>query len=203
MNLISKLALFASILGVSEAHVTANPSIAAPGSYFVTAFRVPHGCNGSPTINVTITIPNTISSVTPQVVPGWNISFGYVPSLAPIPQEDGSFVNTTIGSVSYTGNTLPANMYTDFGISFKMPLTADNNNTLYFPTYQTCVNGSNLWIGTPNSNGTAQTANPAPKIQLTNSTSSSSGTKGSNGFVISPSSTPIFALALFSLFALV
>jgi periplasmic copper chaperone A len=47
----------------AAAHVVAEPNKGPAGGYFRTFFRVTHGCHGSPTIAVRITIPDGVQSV--------------------------------------------------------------------------------------------------------------------------------------------
>lgn len=70
--LIASTLLFLSIS--STAHVTLEPSSAPAGEYAKLVFRVPHGCEGSATVKITVKLPEGVLSVKPQVHPGWKIS---------------------------------------------------------------------------------------------------------------------------------
>lgn len=55
----------------TNAHVTLSPKFAEPGQNLSTAFHVPHGCNGSATTSIAVTVPNEITVLTPQQVNNW------------------------------------------------------------------------------------------------------------------------------------
>ena len=57
----------------ASAHVTAAASSTAAGSYTVVTFSLAHGCEGSPTTGLSITIPEGINSVSPTVNPNWDV----------------------------------------------------------------------------------------------------------------------------------
>ena len=71
----SLLALGMSFLPLSSAwaHVTVHPKEAPAGSYAKLTFRVPHGCDGSPTVRLRVQIPEGFVSVKPMVHPLWKI----------------------------------------------------------------------------------------------------------------------------------
>ena len=144
------LALGAALLlaPAAAAHVTANPGEAAADSYAVISFRVPHACDDSPTTSLTVQIQAGVESVTPQVVPGWE-------------------VKVAGKEVTWTGGPLPPHRYTDFGISMKLPNTPDK--TLHFPAIQRCQEGETSWIQVA-AEGEPEPDAPAPAVLLTAAT---------------------------------
>jgi len=56
------------------AHVTLVERTALPGADYVAHFRVGHGCDGSPTIALTVGVPVDVSDVRPQAQAGWTIA---------------------------------------------------------------------------------------------------------------------------------
>ena len=79
MRLFNSAAAAAALLvglaaGDAAAHVTANPNQAPADSWFRTALRVSHGCEGTPTVAVRVKMPEGVLSVRPQMKPGWEIS---------------------------------------------------------------------------------------------------------------------------------
>src|SRR5471032_653967 len=63
--------LFASLPASAMAHVTLTEPQAKPGAHYLAHFKVGHGCDGSPTTALSITIPEGVSHVEPQAKPGW------------------------------------------------------------------------------------------------------------------------------------
>src|SRR5689334_4560363 len=55
------------------AHVTASPNVVEAGSRPQIAFRVGHGCEGSATTALRLTIPAGVEEARPRPVAGWKI----------------------------------------------------------------------------------------------------------------------------------
>jgi uncharacterized protein YcnI len=151
--------------GPVSAHVTANPNEAAAGSYFQTAFTVPHGCSGSPTIAVRIKIPEGVVSVKPQMKPGWQIEIKNRKLEAPIDVGHGRMVTETVDEVAWRGGSLPDSYYDTFGLVMKLPDSA--GRTIYFPFVQECKEGIHRWITIPAAGQKwHDVKEPAPFIRL-------------------------------------
>jgi uncharacterized protein YcnI len=133
----------------ASAHVEVEPSSTAAGSYSLLTFSVGHGCDGSATTAITIDIPDSITSVTPTVNPGWEIT----------PLTDGQ--------VTYTAATpLADGLRTTFALSLQIPADAAVGDTLAFPVLQTCEVGETDWAE-PVVEGEAEPAHPAPSLTVT------------------------------------
>jgi uncharacterized protein YcnI len=143
------------------AHVTANPGEATAGGYTYHAFRVGHGCEGSPTTKVALGIPDGVVSVKPQEVAGWKIDI----IMGPITPYDshGQAVSEGVKEVLWTGGPLPDNHMQQFGLSMKMP--DKPGETIYFPVVQTCQQGVTRWIELPGS-GQGEPELPAAAVKL-------------------------------------
>lgn len=140
----------------ASAHVTVDPSTTGAGSYAVLTFAIPHGCDGSATTSISISIPEQIASVTPTVNPGWDVSL----------TREGDRVTT----VDYTAHTpLPSELRDTFELSLRLPDGAVGD-TLAFPVLQSCVEGSVDWASLE-----AGAAAPAPVVVLTESTGGGHG----------------------------
>jgi len=116
----------------ASAHVSVSATTTAAGAYSVLTFSVGHGCEGSPTTTVAISIPDTIEAVTPTVNDGWAISRVL----------DGERTSEVV----YTATTpLAADQRDAFELS--LALTGEEGDVLEFPTLQTCEVGETLWSG--------------------------------------------------------
>ena len=73
------MALFLSLV---NAHATLNPPVSR-ASYSQSNLRVPHGCNGSDTVSVEVSIPVGLSSVKPQKAPGFVMTISKRPLAVP------------------------------------------------------------------------------------------------------------------------
>jgi uncharacterized protein YcnI len=129
----------------ANAHVGVTPNTTAAGSYAVLTFAVPHGCDGSATTQITITIPDEIASVTPTVNPGWDVTKVMVDEATPATAAADSAPVQRVGQVVYTAHIPLADGYRDT-FALQMPLPEDSaGQTLEFPTLQTCVDGETNW----------------------------------------------------------
>ncbi|KAJ3082299.1 hypothetical protein HK102_001803 [Quaeritorhiza haematococci] len=146
-----------------DAHASVNPPVAIPGSYSAHSIRIGHGCGKSPTNNVTVVIPEGVSSVKPRQITGWTINITKKPLNPPI-QTEGRTINETVDTVSWFGGNLADEYYEDFGLSLRLP-PGDDGTKLWFKVYQMCLNGSNPWIEIPEA-GKASPDFPAAALTL-------------------------------------
>ncbi len=150
----------------ASAHIDIDPSSTAAGSYAVLSLALPHGCDGSPTTSISISIPESVVSVTPTVNPGWTVAKTAVDLAKPITDEEGNTISTRIGRVVYTAITpMEDGLRTTFDLSVPLPADAAGK-TLEFPVLQTCVTGSTTWDQHA-VEGKAEPEHPAPSIVVT------------------------------------
>jgi len=159
-------AMLAGLAIPASAHVKAHPDSATAGSYFETAFTVPHGCDGSPTIALRIKIPDEIISVKPQMKPGWTVSIKMRKLHPPRKTEHGRTITESVDEVEWRGGPLPDNLYDSFGLMMKLPDTAGKR--VYFPTVQECQQGIHRWVEIPAADGQGWTdlREPVPFVTL-------------------------------------
>jgi uncharacterized protein YcnI len=149
----------------ASAHVTAQPNEAAADSYFLTAFSVPHGCDGSATIAVRMKIPDGVTSVKPQMKAGWEVSIKTRNLDKPAAAGHGATVGETVDEVAWRGGPLPDNLFDTFGLLMKLPDAP--GQTLYFPVIQECQQGVHRWIEIPTGQQTwGDLPEPAPFLRL-------------------------------------
>ena len=130
----------------ASAHVGVTATSTAAGSYSILTFGVGHGCDGSPTTSIAISIPEAITSVTPTVNPNWTISKVMETLDTPIAQEEGDPITERVAQVVYTANSpLAADQRDTFELS--LPLVGYEGEVLEFPTLQTCEVGETNWTG--------------------------------------------------------
>lgn len=132
----------------ASAHVSASSDSTAAGSYAIVTFSVPHGCEASPTTGITISIPDSILSVTPTVNPSWSVE--KVITEVPEGTEDasGNAITERVGEIVYTSTTggLPDGLRDSFELSVRLP-DGEVGDVVEFPVLQECVEGSVEWIG--------------------------------------------------------
>lgn len=159
------------------AHVSASPAQVTAGEHAVIDLRVPHGCDGSPTTALSVQIPDTVASVTPEFLPGWTVETTTGPLAEPM-EVHGETVEEGIREVTWSGGTpVPDGQFFDFGVSVLMPDTP--GETLYFPVVQTCEDGESRWIEVPEDGEDAHAlALPAPSVTLAAADDGDTGASG-------------------------
>lgn len=130
--LIAGAGLIAASPASAHASIQLYGGKATADGYGALWMRIPHGCDGSPTKRVMITVPASFGSAKPQMIGGWKAKV--------VTKADGS--RQVIWNA--TGSPLPDDQFVDFGISVKWP-SAEGEVAL--PTVQTCVKGKVAWIG--------------------------------------------------------
>ena len=161
------LALFAPC-APALAHVSLADPKAAPGAYYVSAFRVGHGCGGSATTALRIELPEAILTARPQPKAGWTLEIERAPLSPPQAGEGGRMVKERIKAITWRGGPLPDDEFDAFGIMVKLP---DQPGKLYFRAIQTCVSGEERWTDVPGPGAGPRLAHPAPVLDVTQGSS--------------------------------
>ena len=146
----------------ASAHVGIDITEAEAGGYTFATFRVPHGCEGSPTTKIKIQIPDGVVGVKPEAVPGWKVDILNGP-ITPY-ESEGTTISEGVQEVTWTGGPLPDAQVAQFGMSLKMP--DEPGETVYFKVIQTCEQGETAWIELPAEGATEEPEHPAPAIKL-------------------------------------
>jgi len=142
----------AALLAVSgpvSAHIDPNPTEAQAGSRLTVGFTVEHGCNGSPTVQLDMRLPEGVTDAVPEPAQGWDESIETV---------DGDTI------VTFAGGPLADDAEGTFDVTMTLPPTSDT--TIFFPFVQRCEVGEIRWIGIPVEPGDAFDE-PAPAMALT------------------------------------
>lgn len=147
------------------AHVTANPNAGMAGSYFETKFRVSHGCDGSDTVEVRVTLPEGMVVVKPQAKPGWRVEIKKSTLETPVPAGHGRMADEQVDEVIWRGGVLADSQYDEFGLLMKLP--EKQGETLWFPVRQVCEKGEANWAEIPvEGQAWHDVPHPAPFVKL-------------------------------------
>mmetsp|Transcript_24332 Transcript_24332/g.31768 ORF Transcript_24332/g.31768 Transcript_24332/m.31768 type:complete len:213 (-) Transcript_24332:190-828(-) len=155
LHLFKVLLAFAFALYAGEAHISATEPTGYSGSYHMSRFRVPHGCDGQHTLNTTFVIPEGVYSVKAEQMPGYEV-LTTTRILDPPVIMHGQAVNETMHSVTYVG-ILPHDQFREFGLSMKLP-TVTETTVLPFVAYQHCASAVLSWDDSGD--------RPSPKITV-------------------------------------
>ena len=135
--------------GASLAHVTLQDQAAAAGATYRAVLRVGHGCEGSPTVAMRVTIPAGFNGAQPMVKPGWKVSTK-VGKLAEPYVSHGTTYTEGVQEITWTANTesdaLPDAYYDEFVLRGTTP---KKPGPLWFKVEQLCQKGSNPWVEVP------------------------------------------------------
>jgi uncharacterized protein YcnI len=133
----------------ASAHVVLDAPVALAGSSYRAAFRVGHGCDGSPTTGIRVFIPAGVHGAQPMPKPGWTLATRRV-TLAQPYTSHGKTIREDVAEVTWTANSpeqaLPADWYDEFVLRATLPAQAD---TLWWRVLQTCAKGQQDWADVP------------------------------------------------------
>ena len=145
-GLLAAVALLLAVVVPALAHATFPDGSAVPqgGEGAVIHVRIPHGCNGAPTDEVSVELPDGVINAKPEALAGWVASTERVPS-APYTLW-GTEYTDRVGVVTWSGGSLPADQFLDFGISAIFDMEP---GTYTVPVIQRCGADSVSWTEVP------------------------------------------------------
>lgn len=157
------------VLGAApaSAHVFAEETEVAAGAFSQVTITVPHGCEGSPTTQLEIQIPEDVLGVTPEVHPGWDIEVTTEALDTPVDTGKGGTVTERDAVVTFTaqpGNELPDHFRDSFTLGYQAPDAPGEH--LFFKTIQTCAEGETAWIEEYTGEG-EEPEHPSPAVLVT------------------------------------
>lgn len=148
----------------ASAHVTADPD-RATSPYFRTDLRVGHGCEGSPTTEVRVRIPEGAENPRAEPVLGWEVEVVTEELDEPVTDSHGSEITERVAELAWVDGTLPDEQFQEFGLSFRV--AEDAPDVLWLPTIQECEEGEHRWIEIPDSVAEwGDLEEPAPYVEV-------------------------------------
>jgi len=154
-------ALSASLAPAASAHIVFEQKQAAAGSYYKGTLMVGHGCNGSATRAITVTIPAGVQGAHPQPKPGWQLDIQRAALAKPV-QSHGKLITEDVHTLRWFGGTLADAHFDEFVMLMKLP---EQGGKLYFPVLQECENGTTEWTQVP-AEGQAMRDLKTPAVEL-------------------------------------
>ncbi len=156
--------------GTAGAHVHVDADNAVRGDDAIVTFEVPNESEkGSPTTQVTITLPNVASAST-ELLPGWTAKL----------ERDGA--NGAYRAVTFTAAPnagIGADQFERFPVSIQLP----DADSVTFPVVQTYADGTVVRWDQPMLPGGGEPEYPAPELAL------HSGPRGAEEHSAAPSAT--------------
>ena len=159
-------AAFAAASTCAFAHAVLERPEAQEGSFYRAVVQITHGCNGSPTTSVTVTVPEGAVGARPLVKPGWNVDTKRGAYARTYPFVHGS-ISEGVKEITWSGSSVPADQFDEFVFSVRMSDAFKPGDTVRFPVVQTCEGGQYRWVEIPAAGQDAHAlAEPAPAVRI-------------------------------------
>jgi periplasmic copper chaperone A len=151
-----KTSLFGSALAAAAliavatpalAHVSFDNARATPNSTYKAVLRIPHGCDGQPTLKVQVRIPEGIIAVKPMPKAGWTLETVKGPYVKAY-ELHGSAVAEGVTGITWAGS-LDDGHYDEFVFQARITDIFQPGATVYFPVIQECADGREEWTEIP------------------------------------------------------
>lgn len=157
----------ACVVGPAFAHSTLETGEAALGSTYKAVFRVPHGCDGKPTIAVRVAIPEGVIAVKPMPKPGWTLE-KIRGAYAKTYDYHGAPVSEGVKEIVWSGGSLADDEYDEFVLRGTLSGDFEVGKMLYFPIVQECPDGAaERWIEIPAAGQSGHDLEmPAPGVKI-------------------------------------
>ncbi|MGF9763609.1 DUF1775 domain-containing protein [Microvirga sp. 0TCS3.31] len=161
-------ALAAALIAVSApalAHVSFENAQATPNSTYKAILRIPHGCDGKPTLKVRVRIPEGIVAVKPMPKAGWKLETtkgAYVRAY----QVQGEAVSEGVTDIVWTGS-LDDGHYDEFVFQARFTDAYQPGATVFFPVVQECDGIVEEWTQVPAAGEDPHSLKaPAPGVRI-------------------------------------
>jgi periplasmic copper chaperone A len=158
-------------VSVALAHITLENKEAPVASGYKAVFKVPHGCDGSPTTALKVRIPEGLIDVKPMPKPGWKLDVVKGKYPKPIDMH-GTKITEGVTEVDWSSGKLPDGFYDEFVFIGTLGDTLEAGKMLYFPVVQECEKGVSRWIEIPAAGAAdhgghgGEASTPAPGLKL-------------------------------------
>lgn len=159
-------ALIAALSSAASAHVSLEVKEAKLGASYKAVFSVPHGCEGSPTTEVSVEIPEGVIAVKPMPKPGWKLSTEKGSYARPYNFYHGAKKSEGVKRVTWSGGELPDEYFDQFVLSTFVAGELQAGS-LVFPVTQKCAKGELQWREVAGPGVDAHSLDhPAPQVLL-------------------------------------
>ena len=132
----------------AQAHVSLEKDEAEIGKGYKAVLKVPHGCEGEPTISVTLDIPEGYIGVKPMPKAGWKTEARRGAYAANYAYYHGAVLKDGVSSVTWSGGELPDDFYDEFTVNGFIAREL-KPGPLYFKVLQKCPKGELSWSEIP------------------------------------------------------
>jgi uncharacterized protein YcnI len=141
-------------------HATLSPKQATQDSYQRLSFGISHGCEGSPTVDVVVELPESVMGAKPMPKPGWTVETEVRPLSTPYSLH-GKEIKQDVRVIRWRGKLIDAH-YDEFVVMSKL---WNKTGPIFIPVTQLCEKGRMDWNQLPDGSG-ARLIYPAPVIEV-------------------------------------
>jgi uncharacterized protein YcnI/copper(I)-binding protein len=165
-KLLAAMTALATFAIPAAAHVSID-NAETKGGTFKAVFNVPHGCKGSPTTAVEISIPEGVIGVKPMPKPGWTVETTKGPYGKTYDYFHGMKVSDGVKTVTWSGGSLPNEHRDEFKLGLFVTKDFAPGSTIYFQVKQTCDTGALNWSEVPAPGQSSHDLeSPAPSLKI-------------------------------------
>jgi uncharacterized protein YcnI len=134
------------------AHVTLEDKAALAGTSYKAILKIGHGCEGSPTTAVKVTIPVGFTGAKPMPKAGWALAIKTAKLAVPY-DNHGKQVTEDVSEITWMATSkdsyLQEAFYDEFILRGGLPSKVSEGAVMWFKVLQTCEKGSNDWSQIP------------------------------------------------------
>nr|WP_316638499.1 YcnI family protein [uncultured Roseateles sp.] len=162
------IACLLALTGTTQAHIVLEQREAEAGSSYRAVLKVGHGCEGSATRQLVVTLPAGLRGAKPVPKPGWRLNLRTEKLAQPF-DSHGKPVTEGLAEVSWTALTeadqLQDAWYDEFELRTTLPEQAGE---LWFKVRQVCAVGESNWAEVPAAGASAKGLKlPAARLLVT------------------------------------
>lgn len=147
------------------AHVTLQNAEAVLGSPYKAVLKVPHGCDGQPTVKLRVRIPGGVVTVKPMPKDGWMLE-STESAYARSYDVSGEPITRGVTEIVWSGS-LPDKEYAEFTFEARLTDGFKPGERIAFPVIQECPGKQEAWTDVaPADQDPHNLKNPAPSITI-------------------------------------
>ncbi len=150
----------------AHAHATLQIREASPDAGYRGVVQITHGCEGTPTNRVSVTIPEGVIGAKPMPKPGWTVTTQRGPYARAYPYYHGDIAEG-VKTITWSGGSLPDDQVDEFTFLARISDAFAPGATIHFPVEQDCEKGAYRWSEIPAAGQDPHSLkSPAPGVTL-------------------------------------
>lgn len=161
------LACLLPLAQTASAHASLEIKEAPSGAFYKAVVKVPHGCQGSPTNVVKITVPDGLVGAKPMPKAGWTLATVKGAYGAPMKGYNGKLATEGVVEIVWSGGRLLDEHYDEFVFQALVSESVAPGTTIPVKVTQLCESGEVAWVELAATGSDHKLAYPAPLLKVT------------------------------------